>query len=269
VGSNCTIHPTAIVAPEAQIGRGTTIGAYSIVGPHVVIGEGNKIGPHVVIEGYTTIGSENTIFQFASVGSAPQDLKYRGEASTLVVGDKNIIREYVTLQPGTAGGEMMTVIGNQNLFMVSSHVAHDCRVGDRNVFANSVAVAGHVEIGNGVILGGLCGIHQFVKIGDLSMLAGGSMINRDVPPYCMVQGNRAYLVGLNLVGLERNGLSNAEVRDLKLIYQRLFKENGVLRDKLVELENEYTHFKFASKLFEFIRASQRGVTRAQSKRSSE
>ncbi|MCB0340336.1 MAG: acyl-ACP--UDP-N-acetylglucosamine O-acyltransferase, partial [Bdellovibrionales bacterium] len=156
------VHPSAIIASGAVLGEGTSVGPYSIIGPNVVIGQNCQIGPHVVIEGFTTLGNDNRVFQFASVGSAPQDLKYKGEQSRLEIGSRNIIREYVTLQPGTAGGGMLSKIGDENLFMVSSHVGHDCRVGDKNVFANGVALAGHVQVGNGVILGGLSAIHQFV-----------------------------------------------------------------------------------------------------------
>jgi UDP-N-acetylglucosamine acyltransferase len=156
------IHSTAVVAPEAEIGDGCSVGPYSVIGPKVKLGNGCRVGSHVVIEGNTTIGDENQIFQFASVGAAPQDLKYHGEDSTLQIGSRNIIREYVTLQPGTEGGGMQTTIGDQNLFMACCHVGHDCRVGHRNVFANSAALAGHVTIGNGVIVGGLSGVHQFV-----------------------------------------------------------------------------------------------------------
>jgi UDP-N-acetylglucosamine acyltransferase len=267
VAHDYKVHPTAIVAPEAVIGEGTEIGPYSIVGPKVRLGRGNKVGPHVVIEGRTTVGDENKIFQFASVGSVPQDLKYSGEDSSLIIGDRNLIREYVTLQPGTASGKMETTIGSENLFMVSSHVAHDCIVGDRNVLANSVAVAGHVEIGNGVVLGGLCGIHQFVRIGDLCMLAGGSMVNRDIPPFCTAQGDRALLVGLNLVGLERRGVDSHDMKMLRAIYRRLFEDEGALREKLEVLKGEYRDFELANALFDFISTSRRGVTRAKGRGS--
>lgn len=220
--ASVTIHPTAIVDPAAQIGAGTTIGAYSIIGPNVVLGTDNVVGPHVVIEGITRIGNGNRVFQFASVGAQPQDLKYRGEPSELIIGDKNIIRECATLQPGTTGGGMVTKVGDSNLFMANTHVGHDTIVGSRCVFANSCALAGHVTIGNGVIVGGLSGIHQFVKIGDVAMIGAGAMVSQDIPPYCLAQGDRATIHGLNRIGLERNGGSRDDLSVLRKIYRAIF-----------------------------------------------
>ena len=207
--SDC-IHPTAIIDPAAEIGPEVEIGPYSVIGPHVQLGSQCRIGPHVVIEGHTTLGEQCQISQFASLGAPPQDLKYKGEPSTLVIGRRNVIREYVTLQPGTASGHMTTTIGDENLFMASSHVAHDGIVGNRNVFANSVALGGHVTIGNSVILGGLVGIHQFVRIGDFAFISGGTLVGEDVPPYCFGQFGqtpRGALRGVNTIGLKRAGFS--------------------------------------------------------------
>jgi UDP-N-acetylglucosamine acyltransferase len=226
MSDNSLIHPTAIVAPEAVIGEGTKIGPYSIIGPHVKLGRDNVVGPHVVIEGYTTIGDGNTLYQFASVGAAPQDLKYRGEASELKIGDRNIIRECVTLQPGTQGGGMLTSIGDQNLFMANTHVGHDSHVGSRCVIANGAALAGHVTVADGVIIGGLSGIHQFVRLGSVCMIGAGAMVAQDIPPYCMAQGDRATVQGLNRVGLERNGGSRDDLAVLREVYRIVFNPQG-------------------------------------------
>lgn len=255
-----TIHPTAIVSEGAQIGAGSVIGAYSIIGPKVVIGAGSKIGPHVVIEGNTRIGDDNIIFQFASIGSAPQDLKYQGEDSLLEIGDRNKIREYVTLQPGTKGGGMRTSIGSDNLFMANSHVGHDSRIGNGNVLANSSAIAGHVEIGSGVTLGGLTGVHQFVRLGDLSILGAGSMVNKDVPPFCIAQGDRAHLFGINKVALERKGFSADDIARLRQLYRSIFIAPGTMKEKLQGAAQACGGFKLGLQLLEFLSRSERGFT---------
>jgi UDP-N-acetylglucosamine acyltransferase len=220
------IHPTAIVAVGAVIGEGTTIGAYSIIGANVKLGRDNTVGPHVVLDGHTTIGDGNTIYQFASVGAAPQDLKYKGEPSELTIGSRNIIREYVTLQPGTQGGGMLTSIGDQNLFMANTHVGHDSHVGNRCVVANGAALAGHVTVADGVIIGGLSGIHQFVRLGSVCMIGAGAMVAQDIPPYCMAQGDRATVQGLNRVGLERNGGTREDLAILREVYRVVFTPQG-------------------------------------------
>ncbi len=254
------IHPTAIVHPGAVIGAGTTVGPYAMIGPDVVLGKGNKIGGHAVIEGYTQIGDENTIFQFASVGADPQDLKFRGEQSKLIIGSGNIIREGVTLQPGTSGGGMQTVIGSRNLFMAYSHVGHDGIVGDRNIFANCATLAGHVVVGNGVVIGGLAAIHQFVKLGDLAMIGGGAMVARDIPPFCMAQGDRAGLTGLNIVGIERNGGTKEEIANLKRLYREIFYKNGGYRNNLERVESEFSGCSKCRFMMEFLKSSERGVS---------
>lgn len=262
------IHPTAIVSEKAVIGAECTIGPYSVIGPKVVIGAGTSVGSHVVIEGITHIGKENKIFQFASIGAIPQDLKYHGEESTLEIGDRNIIREYVTLQPGTQGGGMHTTIGNSNLFMANSHVGHDCRLGNFNIIANSVAIAGHVTVGDGVTLGGLCGIHQFVRLGDYALLGAGAMVNKDVPPYCLAQGDRAKLAGINRVGLERRGFSNEDIRTLKNLYRELFLTEGLWRER-IEKAKQLAKIPAAIKLVEFVASSERGVTPVRSTANSD
>lgn len=253
------IHSSAVVAPGAVIGEGCTVGPYTIIGPHVRLGSGNRIGPHVVLDGHTVLGDDNVVFQFASVGAPPQDLKYRGEASTLTIGSRNIIREYVTLQPGTSGGGMRTVIGDDNLFMANSHIGHDSSIGNRNVFANSAAIAGHVTIRDKVTVGGLSGIHQFVVIGDQAIIGGGAMVAKDIPPYTLAQGDRARLVGLNKIGLERHGMTAEEIGRLKKLYREVFFGEGVLHERVQMLRERNLDFPPALSFLEFIAASKRGV----------
>lgn len=254
------IHPSAIISPGAEIGQGTTVGPYSVIGPNVKIGRNNRIAPHVVIEGHTTVGDENQIYQFASVGANPQDLKFKGEPSQLIIGNGNIVREYATLQPGTAGGGMKTVIGDKNLFMANSHIGHDSIVGSGNIFANSVAVAGHVTIGNNVNIGGLSGIHQFVHLGDVAFIAGGSMVVQDVPPYCLAEGNRAGLVGLNTVGLKRRGFSDEQIADIKRAYREMFMGTGVLKERVAEAVSKYSQAAHVMALVNAVKNSERGVS---------
>ncbi|MCO6430186.1 MAG: acyl-ACP--UDP-N-acetylglucosamine O-acyltransferase [Deltaproteobacteria bacterium] len=256
-----SVHPTAIVSESAVIGEGSTVGPYSIIGPKVVLGTNNRVGPHVVIEGNTRIGNNNQIFQFASVGSAPQDLKYRGEESTLVIGDNNAIREGVTLNPGTAGGGMETRIGDRNLFMAMSHVGHDGVIGNDNVFANSAALAGHVWVGNGVIVGGLVGIHQFVRLGDLCILSGGTMVVKDIPPFCMAQGDRCGLIGINRIGLERRGFSREQILELRSLYREIFfKSSGLMRERVDKARPKYGAAALGKAFLDFFSDTQRGLT---------
>jgi len=253
------IHPTAVVEKGAELADDVEIGAYSVIGPKVKIGRGTKILSHVVVDGRTIIGEENLIYQFASVGAAPQDLKYHGEDTYLEVGDKNTIREYTTLQPGTEGGLGYTKIGDNNLFMVSSHVGHDGVVGSNNVFANCSALAGHVTVGNCVIVGGLSAIHQFSHIGDYAMLGGGSMVNQDIPPYCMAQGDRACLVGLNLIGLQRRGFTTEQISLIKKAYREIFMGSGVFRQRLEAAREKYADNAEVMFMVQFIFDSERGV----------
>ena len=260
------IHPTAIVDPSAKIGEGTKVGPYSIIGPHVVLGRDNTVGPHVVLDGRTTIGDGNAIFQFASVGAIPQDLKYRGEPSELIIGNRNIIRECVTLQPGTTGGGMITKIGDQNLFMANTHVGHDTFVGSRCVFANSAALAGHVIVGDGVIVGGLSGIHQFVRLGDVAMIGAGAMVSQDVPPYFMAQGDRATIHGLNRVGLERNGGTREDLAAIRSLYRSVFTPPSgagaprtTFKERLAAAKAEVGANPRAAQVIAFLETSERGV----------
>jgi UDP-N-acetylglucosamine acyltransferase len=256
-----SIHPTAIVDKDAVIGEGSQIGAYSIIGPHVTLGERTSVAPHVVIEGHTTLGADNRIFQFASIGSEPQDLKYRGESSKLIVGNGNIIREYVTLQPGTEGGGMRTVIGDRNLFMANTHVGHDSIVGNRCVIANGAALAGHVVVADGVIIGGLSGIHQFVRLGSVSMIGAGAMVAQDVPPYCMAQGDRATIQGLNRVGLERNGGTKEDLALLREVYRTVFNTAAgrVFKQRVADARRLIAENPRGVDFITFLETSERGV----------
>lgn len=256
-----SIHPTAVIAPSAELGSGVAIGPYAVIGPHVTIDENTWVGPHAVIEGRTTIGRENRIFQFASVGAMPQDKKYRGEDSQLIVGNHNTIREFATLHTGTAGGGMVTRIGNHNLLMNYSHVAHDCRIGDDVVLANGATLAGHVTIEDYVTVGGLVAIHQFTRIGESALLAGGAMVSQDVPPYCIATGDRAHLNGLNLIGLKRRGWSAEELIILKKAYRTLFAEGLPLKEAILRLREDYSASTAVTHLTSFLTESQRGVCR--------
>jgi UDP-N-acetylglucosamine acyltransferase len=261
-------HNTAIIAEGAQIGAGTSIGPYSIIGPKVKLGSNNKIGPHVVLEGNTTIGDDNTIYQFASIGSAPQDQKWQGEDTVLTIGNGNQIREYVTIQPAT-NLDGITKVGDNNLFMASSHIAHDVIVGNNCWFANSACAAGHVVIGNGVIVGGFAGIHQFVNIGDLAFIGAGSMVAKDIPNFCIAQGDRAKLVQINKLGLQRHGYSDSEIRKLQTVFRKLFYEDGSLQTKLERIEQEYGDLLPAQQVCSFVKASTRGIAAVNKHVSSE
>lgn len=255
------VHPTAVVHPDARLHESVEVGPYALIGPKVTIGEGSRIGPHVVIEGRTTLGARNRVFQFASVGAEPQDLKYAGEDTQLVIGDENIIREFSTLHIGTVGGGGITRVGNRNLFMNYSHVAHDCVVGNGCILANSVALAGHVEIGDHVILGGLSAVHQFTRLGKHAFVAGGAMVAMDVPPYCTAQGDRAELVGLNTVGLARHGFTEEQQARIKEAYKILFRSKLGLAEALAKLKAELGGHSEIDLLIDFVASSKRGVTR--------
>jgi UDP-N-acetylglucosamine acyltransferase len=223
------ISPLAIVEDGAELGVDVEVGPYAFVSAKAKIGDRTTIGQCARIDGDTTIGSDCRIFSHAVVGSIPQDLKFHGEDVQLIIGDRNTIREFTLLNPGTEGGGSVTKIGNDNLFMGYVHVAHDCIIGDRCIFANAATLAGHVEIGNGVVVGGMTPIHQFVKIGDLAMIAGASALSQDVPPYCLAEGNRAVLRGLNLTGLRR-ALSRDAINPLRVAYKELFERGKPLKE---------------------------------------
>jgi UDP-N-acetylglucosamine acyltransferase len=255
------VHPTAMVAREAKLDTGVEIGPYSIVGPHVSIGRETWVGSHACVDGHTTLGAGNKVFPHASVGSHPQDRKYRGEDSRLVLGDRNHVREFASVSVGTEGGGMETVIGDDNLFMNNSHVGHDCRVGNDVVLANGVALAGHVVIGDHAIVSGLAAVAQFVRVGESAFVGGGSMVVMDVPPFCMANGDRAKLVGLNVVGLERRGFTAEQVSELKRAYRLLFQSKLLARDAVERIRGELAGSALALALADFTAASERGVTR--------
>jgi len=255
------IHPTAIVAAGAELGPGVRIGAYSIVGPRVKIGARTVVGPHVVIEGNTTIGEENHIFQFAAVGAEPQDLKYRGEDSVLIIGNRNRIREFATLHPGTAGGGMVTRIGDGNLLMNYTHVAHDSILGNGNIMANGAQLAGHVLVEDFVVIGAMAGIHQFARVGESAIIGAGSMVSQDVPPFCNATGDRATLHGLNGVGLKRRGLTAETQAALKRAYKLMFQSGLKVVDAAARIRGEITGVAEVEKFVAFIEKSERGVCR--------
>lgn len=259
--SETRIHPTAVVAAGAEIDADVEIGPYAVVGPHVRIGRGTVVGPHAVIEGRTTIGAGNRIFHHASVGAVPQDLKYRGEDAQLVIGDHNTVREFATLHIGTAGGGMITAVGSHNLLMNFTHVAHDCRLGDRNILANGAQLGGHVTIEDFVIVGALTGIHQFVHIGESAILGAGSMVSQDVPPFCSATGDRARLLGLNLLGLKRRGFDEAAVRELKRAYRLMFQSKLKVVDAVARIRAEVKPSREVDRFVAFVEGSERGVCR--------
>jgi len=245
------IHKTAIVDPKAKISANVNIGAYTIIGPNVEIGEDTDINSHVSIAGYTKIGKKNKIYPFSSIGNNPQDLKYNGEKSYLEIGDGNTIREYVSINPGTDGGGGLTKIGNNCLFMVSSHVAHDCVIGDNVVAVNNVAIGGHVQIDDNAIIGGNSAIHQYIRIGKFAMIGGICAVIRDVIPYGLVHGNRSVLQGINLIGLRRNNIPNQEIALLNKAYKEIFKSEN-LSENLKNLSEEFKENDLVIEILKFI-----------------
>lgn len=255
------IHKTALVDAKAELDVDVEIGPYSIIGPEVKIGKGSKIRSHVVIQGRTSIGEGNTFFSFASVGSVPQDLKYRGEPSELIIGHHNTIREYVSLNPGTRGGGMVTRVGDHNLLMMYCHIAHDCVLGSKNIVANGATFGGHVVIEDYVIVGGLVGIHQFVRVGTSAILGAGSMISKDVPPFCNATGDRAKLHGLNVEGLKRRGFEQGTIDTLKRAYRIIFQSKLRTKDALDRVRQEIPQSAEVGELVSFVANSRRGVCR--------
>lgn len=255
------IHATARVDRGAELDAGVEIGPYAIIGPKVKIGKGTRVGPHVVIDGNTTLGEGNIIFQFATVGSIPQDLKYKGEDSRLVIGNHNTIREFVSLNPGTTGGGMITRIGDHNLLMMYCHIAHDCILGGHNIIANGATLGGHVVIEDYVIVGGLVGIHQFVKVGTSAILGAGSMVSKDVPPYCNATGDRARLRGLNLEGLKRRGFTKERIDAIKRAYRILFHSGLKVKEALARVRKQIPDVPEVENMARFVETSRRGVCR--------
>jgi len=255
------IDPTAVIDPGAELAGGVSIGAYSIIGPGVVIGADTVIGPHVVINGPTRIGRENRIFQFASIGEAPQDKKYAGEPTRLEIGDRNTIREFVTINRGTIQDEGVTALGDDNWIMAYVHIAHDCRIGNQTIFANNASLAGHVRIDDYVILGGFTLVHQFCAIGSHALTAFGSGISKDVPPYVTVGGSPARAHGLNMEGLRRRGFSPDTRLALKRAYKTLYRENRSFEDALAQLRLQAAGNAEVGVLTEFLEQQTRGIVR--------
>jgi UDP-N-acetylglucosamine acyltransferase len=249
------VHATAVVSPGARIGANVKIGPYSVIGEDVVLEDGVELLSHVVIAGRTTIGAGTRIFPFASIGHQPQDLKYEGEPSRLVIGERCVIRENVTINPGTRGGGMLTSIGNDCLMMANSHVAHDCRIGNNVVIAAFVALAGHCHIADFVAFGGMCGVHQYVRIGAHAFVGAHSMIDADVIPYGLAVGNRARLAGLNLVGLRRRKFDRESIHTLRTAYRMLFSSEGTLRERIEDAATMFKSEPLVQDVVSFIAAS--------------
>jgi len=259
-GNVVTIHPTAIVHPRARLGEGVQVGPYCVIGADVVLGDRVRLISHVVVDGITILGEETVVFPFASLGLAPQDLKYRGEASTLRIGARNRIREQVTMNPGTEGGGMVTEVGNDGLFMVGAHVAHDCRLGDHVIMANNATLAGHVGLGDYVVVGGNSAIHQFVRVGPHAMVGGMTGVEQDVIPFGLVIGDRAWLNGLNLVGMERRGFPRDDIQAMRNAYRMMFGADGTLAERIEEVSRTYSDSPIVRQVIEFARAkSGRGL----------
>ena len=225
-----SVHPSAIVDPRAELDASVTVGPFTVIGAHVKIGAGTVIGPHCVVEGHTTIGQDNRIFQFASVGAANQDKKYKGEPCELVIGDRNTIREFCTLHVGTVQDKAVTRVGNDNWIMAYSHIAHDCVVGNNVTMANNSTLGGHVELGDWVTVGGLTGIHQFVKVGAHAMLGFASAVSQDVPPFMLVDGNPLAVRGVNVIGLRRRDFSNERIAAIRQMHKLLYREGRTFED---------------------------------------
>ncbi len=257
------IHPTAVVHPTAELGRGVEIGPFAVIGAGVSIRDGVTVMAHVVIDGLTEVGERCRFFPFSVVGTEPQDLTYRGEETRLIIGRGNTFREGVTVHRGTCKGGGTTRVGDDNLFMANSHVAHDCQVGNCCVFANSAAIAGHVEVHDHSVLGGMSGVHQHARVGAYSMVAAGGMAAKDVPPFCIVQGDRARIVGLNIVGLRRAGFSHDRVQTLRTAYRIMFREGLSRPTAVARLKGDVHLNPDVELLLDFIEASKRGICRAE------
>ena len=255
------IHSTAVIDPSAELAANVTVGPYTVIGPDVVIGAGTEIGAHVVIDGPTRLGEDNHIFQFASIGAAPQDKKYAGEATRLEMGDRNTIREFVTINRGTVQDKSVTSVGDDNWIMAYVHIAHDCRVGNQTIFANNASLAGHVTIADYVILGGFTLVHQFCQVGAHSLTAYGSGISLSIPPYVTVGGSPARAHGLNMEGLRRRGFSEDTRKLLKHAYKTLYRENNSLQDAIKILKGRAQGNAELGLLVSFLEQQKRGIVR--------
>lgn len=259
--SQTRIHPTAVVEPGAELDAEVEVGPYAVIGCRVRIGARSRIGAHAVVVGNTVMGEDNHVFPFASIGAIPQDLKYRGEDSRLEIGHRNTIREFATVHLGTEGGGMVTRVGNDNLLMNYTHIAHDCILGNRIIVANGTQLAGHVIVEDYAVLGALSGIHQFVRIGESAIVGAGSMVSQDVPPFCNATGDRATLHGLNLVGLKRRNFSPETVHQLKRAYRILFRSGLTVAEAAARVRAEAGSCPEVERLVRFVESSSRGVCR--------
>ncbi|WP_218813494.1 acyl-ACP--UDP-N-acetylglucosamine O-acyltransferase [Rickettsiella endosymbiont of Dermanyssus gallinae] len=256
------IDPQAKIDPKAKLGENVSVGPWTIIGPDVEIGEGTIIGSHVVLKGPTHIGKANKIYPFASIGDDPQDKKYQGEKTHLEIGDHNVIREYCTINRGTTQDKGLTKIGDHNLFMVGSHIAHDCLIGDHTIFVNNVALAGHVTVGDYAILGAYSAVHQFCKVGEYSFIAAGSMVRQNVLPYVLVEGGHdARVCGLNKEGLRRNGFSDETINALRAAYKFIFRKNLTVQQALEELESSIADYPQVKQMASTLKNSDRGIIR--------
>ncbi len=259
IPESCSIHPTAVIEKSAILGEEVQVGPYAIIGPDVSIGAGCRIAPHVVIEGVTKIGRNCQIFQFASIGAAPQDITYKGEKTGLTIGDDTIIRESVTIHRGTPKGGGTTEIGSKCMIMAYSHIAHDCKIGDQVIMANVATLGGHVEIGDHAVIGGLSAIHQFCRIGSYAFLGGMSGANKDIPPFVKYQGQRSNLFGINVLGLKRAGFPRETIEALREAYRIVFAKAATITEGLDLAEKAYPHVLEVRQFTDFIRQSKRGV----------
>lgn len=251
-----SIHPMSVVSPAARLGEGVVVGPFCTVGPDVVLGDGVQLISHAAIAGRTTIGARTRVFPFASLGHEPQDLKFKGEPSTLAIGEDCVFREGVTVNPGTEGGGMTTVIGNRSVFLANSHVAHDCHVGSHVIFSNGVLLAGHCRVDDFVIIGGGTAVHQFVRIGHHAFVAAMSGVGSDIIPYGMaVTGDRAaHLSGLNIVGLRRRGFTREQIHELRRAYRLLFADEGTLKERIEDVASEFESHPLIHEILDFLRA---------------
>ena len=260
-----SIHPTAIVDPKAKLGEGVEIGPYCVIGADVTLGDRTRLLSHVVIDGHSTLGADCEVHSFAVLGHPPQHTRYAGEASTLEIGHSCVIREHVTMHPGTAIDSMTTRVGNHGLFLVAAHVAHDCVVGDHVIFANNASLGGHARIGDHVMMGGFATVQQWCRVGDHAMVASQTAVDSDVIPFSIAVGNRACLTGINVIGLSRRGFSEESIALLRKLYRELFRGAGVFREKLATARTAYDGNDEAARVFAFIDAAGRnGVCQAAS-----
>ena len=256
------IHPTAVVSPDANISEGVEIGPYTIIGPDVNIGKNTIVGPHVVIDAHTDIGEGCRIFQFACIGAVPQDLKFRGEKTRVIIGNYNTIREFATIHQATSADIGVTMIGDRNLLMAYTHVAHNCKLGNNVILSNAVNLAGHIHIEDFAIIGGMSGVHQFTRIGAHAFIGGASGVTKDVPPFILVSGSYAKPYGLNMVGLKRRGFKEETIKALKEAYKLIFRSSLLLATAIEKVKNEVEDFPEVRDLVDFIEhRSTRGICR--------